>query len=263
MASVSSHSTCAQPLRWTRSWALSAGAEVRLVASQSQPTGPIAAAARRHGALAERRCSVAWALRRWTGKGEQDDLGRTHEVIAQVARQALRHEGRAPLRAPKMVFQVEQLPIASHSWPSSFFFNLRRRVTVHGLLLVQVVSTGSPCEERSRLREERVCWENGGGGVHPFSTQTLNLGAWAPRQARSLDKKKVHGHQDETLGARTSARRDASQEASVCNPKKYSSPSTPPHDQKNIFFSDPSELKTVLSPQEKMPRSNPLHLSLA
>ena len=41
-------------------------------------SGPIAAAVRRRGALAQRRCSVAWALRRWTGKG--DDLGRTHEV---------------------------------------------------------------------------------------------------------------------------------------------------------------------------------------
>ena len=162
MASVSQHSTCAQPLSWTRSWALSAGAEARLIASQSQPRSP---AARRRGALAERRCSVASALRRWAGKGEQDDLGRTREVIAQVARQALHHEARAPLRvrllanwpwrAPETEFS-EQLLIASHSWPSSFFYT-RRRVTVHGLLL--------------------VCWENGGGGFHPFSTQTLNLRA--------------------------------------------------------------------------------------
>ena len=59
----------------------------------------ITAAARRRRALAERRCSVAWALRRWTGKREKhDDLGRTHEVTAQVARQALQHAARAPLR---------------------------------------------------------------------------------------------------------------------------------------------------------------------
>ena len=43
--------------------------EARLVASQSQPRGPH----RRHGALSEKRCSAAWALRRRTRTGEQDD----------------------------------------------------------------------------------------------------------------------------------------------------------------------------------------------
>ena len=54
-----------------------------------------------------------------------------------------------------------------------------RRDTVSlGLLLCgQVASAGRPRVVRSRLREERVCWGNGGGDPHPFSTQTLNLRA--------------------------------------------------------------------------------------
>ena len=42
--------------------------------------------------------------------------------------------------------------------------------------------------------------------LDPFSTQTLR----AFRQARSLDKRKVHRHQDATRGAHTDARRDLS-----------------------------------------------------
>ena len=65
---------------------------------------------------------------------------------------------------------------------SSFSPRATHRVTVHGLLLVQVASTETPREERSRLREERACWENGGRGLHPFSTQTLN----EPRGKRAV-----------------------------------------------------------------------------
>ena len=65
-ASVSWPSTCAQPLRWTRSWALSAGAEARLVASQSQPRGP-------HPADAERLRKGAAPLRGHCDAGQEKE----------------------------------------------------------------------------------------------------------------------------------------------------------------------------------------------
>ena len=79
-ASVSWHSACVEV---DKKWGFERrrGGMARCLAIPAKGVR-IDAEARRRGALAERRCSVAWALRRWTGKGDQDDLGGLPRLLA-------------------------------------------------------------------------------------------------------------------------------------------------------------------------------------